>query len=152
VEDALSQNSQFALLISEFAFVVANLFLVAKNKSPMDKDYLILKRAALSRPSGEWDDDDFDVLASGAVVGRIFKVNASRNEVARETVSTERPGMEPADFCSHHTKREFAIQVTYGGYCACNRNATCFGADHSPFGRRPSHHPERAELRSRNSR
>jgi hypothetical protein len=34
---------------------------------------LILKRAAASRPSGEWDDDDFDVLADGGVVGRIFK-------------------------------------------------------------------------------
>jgi hypothetical protein len=29
---------------------------------------LILKRAAASRPSGEWNDDDFDVLADGAVV------------------------------------------------------------------------------------
>jgi hypothetical protein len=38
---------------------------------------LILKRAATSRPSGEWSDDDFDVLADGAVVGRIFKVNAA---------------------------------------------------------------------------
>jgi hypothetical protein len=26
----------------------------------MEKDYLILKRASASRPSGEWDDDDFD--------------------------------------------------------------------------------------------
>ena len=43
----------------------------------MEKDYLILKRAALSRPSGEWDDDDFDVLADRAVVGRIFKANAA---------------------------------------------------------------------------
>jgi hypothetical protein len=32
---------------------------------------LILKRASASRPSGEWDDDDYDVLADGAVVGRI---------------------------------------------------------------------------------
>ena len=60
VEDALSPNLQFALLISELAFVVANLFLAAKNKAPMDKDYLILKRAVLSRPSGEWNDDDYD--------------------------------------------------------------------------------------------
>src|SRR5215831_6649945 len=29
----------------------------------MDKDYLILKRASASRSSGEWGDDDFDVLA-----------------------------------------------------------------------------------------
>jgi hypothetical protein len=27
----------------------------------MDKDYLVLKRASASRPSGEWNDDDFDV-------------------------------------------------------------------------------------------
>jgi hypothetical protein len=43
----------------------------------MDKDYLILKRASANRPSGQWNDDDFDVLANGVVVGRIFKVNAS---------------------------------------------------------------------------
>ena len=43
----------------------------------MEKDYLILKRASASRPSGHWSDDDFDVLASGAVVGRIFKANAA---------------------------------------------------------------------------
>ena len=39
--------------------------------------HLLLKRAALSRPSGQWNDDDFDVLADAAVVGRIFKVNAA---------------------------------------------------------------------------
>jgi hypothetical protein len=77
VEDALSRNSQFALLISEFAFVVANLFLAAKNKAPMDKDYPILKRASASRPSGEWNDDDYDVFANGVVVGRIMKANAA---------------------------------------------------------------------------
>jgi len=38
---------------------------------------LILKRASASRPSGEWNDDDFDVLADGAVVGRIMKVHAA---------------------------------------------------------------------------
>jgi hypothetical protein len=35
---------------------------------------LVLSSA--TRPSGEWDDDDFDVLADGDVVGRIFKANA----------------------------------------------------------------------------
>jgi hypothetical protein len=34
---------------------------------------LILKRASASRPSGEWNDDDFDVLADGAVVGRVMR-------------------------------------------------------------------------------
>jgi hypothetical protein len=43
----------------------------------MDKDYLVLKRASGSRSSGEWKDDDFDVLADGAVVGRILKVHAA---------------------------------------------------------------------------
>jgi hypothetical protein len=38
---------------------------------------LVLKRASSSRPSGQWNDDDFDVLAEGAVVGRIFKANAA---------------------------------------------------------------------------
>jgi hypothetical protein len=43
----------------------------------MDKDYLTLKRASASRPSGEWSDDDYDVLCEGAVVGRIFKSAAA---------------------------------------------------------------------------
>jgi hypothetical protein len=38
---------------------------------------LILKRASASRPSGEWNDDDYDVLADAIVVGRIFKGNAT---------------------------------------------------------------------------
>ena len=36
---------------------------------------LVLKRALLSRSSGEWRDDDFDVLENGVIVGRIFKVS-----------------------------------------------------------------------------
>jgi hypothetical protein len=35
---------------------------------------LILKRASASRSSGEWRDDDYDVLENGVLVGRIFKV------------------------------------------------------------------------------
>ena len=38
---------------------------------------LILKRASASRPSGKWNDDDFDVLADGVVVARIVKAAAS---------------------------------------------------------------------------
>jgi hypothetical protein len=37
---------------------------------------LILKRASASRPSGEWNDDDYDVLCNGVVVGRIMQVAA----------------------------------------------------------------------------
>jgi hypothetical protein len=43
----------------------------------MDKDYLTLKRASASRTSGGWNDDDYDVLADGKVVGRIFKSAAA---------------------------------------------------------------------------
>ena len=43
----------------------------------MEKDYLILKRASASRTSGQWKEDDFDVLADGVVVGRIIKAAAS---------------------------------------------------------------------------
>jgi len=38
---------------------------------------LILKRASASRPFDEWNEDDFDVLADGIVVGRILKVHAA---------------------------------------------------------------------------
>ena len=38
---------------------------------------LSLKHASASRPSGEWRDDDYDVLADGVVLGRIFKAAAS---------------------------------------------------------------------------
>ena len=55
---------------------VANLFRPEKN-SPMEKDYLALKRTSASRPSGQWNDDDYDVLADGVVVGRLFKMNAA---------------------------------------------------------------------------
>jgi hypothetical protein len=43
----------------------------------VDKDYLTLKRASASRLSGEWSDDDYDVLADGIVVGRIMKAAAA---------------------------------------------------------------------------
>ena len=43
----------------------------------MEKDYLVLKRASASRTSGEWREDDFDVIADGVVVGRIFKVHTA---------------------------------------------------------------------------
>jgi hypothetical protein len=34
---------------------------------------LTLKRANASRPSGQWSDEDYDVLADGKVVGRIYE-------------------------------------------------------------------------------
>jgi hypothetical protein len=34
---------------------------------------LFLKRAKFSRPSGQWQDEDYDVLADGKAVGRIYE-------------------------------------------------------------------------------
>jgi hypothetical protein len=41
------------------------------------QEVLILKRASASRSSGQRSDDNFDVLADGIVVGRIFKAIAA---------------------------------------------------------------------------
>ena len=60
---------------------------------------LILKRASASRPSGEWNDDDFDVLADDIVVGRIMKAAAA-------PVGT--PWMWILAF-GHHEDRTFTI-------------------------------------------
>jgi len=38
---------------------------------------LILKHASASRPSGQWSQDDYDVLADGIVVGRIMRAIAA---------------------------------------------------------------------------
>jgi hypothetical protein len=38
---------------------------------------LLLKRASASRASGEWNEEDYDVLEDAVVVGRIFKANAA---------------------------------------------------------------------------
>jgi hypothetical protein len=61
----------------------------------VEKDYLVLKRASASRPSGDWNDDDFDVLANGVVVGRIFKANASPRQCLMDVDISLRPSRGP---------------------------------------------------------
>jgi len=39
---------------------------------------LILKRASASRPSGQWSEDDYDVIADDAVVARIMLAAAAQ--------------------------------------------------------------------------
>jgi hypothetical protein len=45
--------------------------------SPAEDDFrvtgLILKRGKLTRSSGQWQDEDYDVLADGKVVGRVYE-------------------------------------------------------------------------------
>jgi Rap1a immunity proteins len=67
----------------------------------MEKSGLILKRASASRSSGEWSDDDFDVLADGAVVGRApgsravrFARPRARNRTRLDRMSLHAPRRE----------------------------------------------------------
>jgi hypothetical protein len=62
---------------------------------------LILKRASASRPSGEWKEDDFDVLADSAVVGRIFKVPKPDRRRALELLASGRDGYTEAIMMAH---------------------------------------------------
>jgi len=48
-------------------------------------------RASASRPSGEWNDDDFDVLAHGVAIDRIFRRRAGGNAVGHRTASESCP-------------------------------------------------------------
>jgi hypothetical protein len=68
----------------------------------------VLKRASASRSSGEWNDDDFDVLANGELSGRILEANAGRNEVAVKPFVRKSMGFEQASAFIIH-KREFAM-------------------------------------------
>jgi hypothetical protein len=43
----------------------------------MSTSHLILKRASGSRSSGQWSDEDYDVLADGIVIGRVMKAAAA---------------------------------------------------------------------------
>jgi hypothetical protein len=38
----------------------------------MDPPSLILRRASVSRPSGSWSDNDFDVFDGDRCVGRVY--------------------------------------------------------------------------------
>ena len=63
----------------------------------MEKDYLMLRRASTSRPSGEWKDDDFDVILEGVVVGPSSRCMRRRSEALgcgrspSATMKTARP-------------------------------------------------------------
>jgi hypothetical protein len=66
---------------------------------------LVLKRASASRPSGEWSDDDFDVLADGAIVGGNMKVTAVPEDAPGWSGLTPPPGgHNPAMGCPSAAK------------------------------------------------
>jgi hypothetical protein len=53
---------------------------------------LILKRANFSRPSGQWQDEDYDVLADAEVIGRDLLLHQTSRAVPRSgRVAKARP-------------------------------------------------------------
>jgi hypothetical protein len=64
----------------------------------IDVTQLILKYASTSRPSGEWNDDDFDVLADGIVVGRIMKAAAAGGGNGRLAFTPLVPGFFQSNY------------------------------------------------------
>jgi hypothetical protein len=52
---------------------------------------LIPKRASASRQGGEWNDDDYDVLDDGVVIGRIYRrAGAPEDPADPKTVAATR--------------------------------------------------------------
>jgi hypothetical protein len=49
---------------------------------------LILKRASASRPSGEWNEDDYDVLADGA--SSLMMMALESSDLRGSATSTQR--------------------------------------------------------------
>jgi hypothetical protein len=77
---------------------------------------LILKRAAASRTSGEWREDDYDVVADGIVVGRIMKVTAAPKDAPWMWTLAYRPcasGDESAQITDVHTVRLLPCQALH---------------------------------------
>jgi len=69
---------------------------VAEFKIRMTTKSLVLKRGEFSRSSGQWKDEDYDVLENGAVVGRITR-EAAMAAFAKSGVapSDTSPSCEP---------------------------------------------------------
>jgi hypothetical protein len=73
-----------------------------------------LNRASVSRPSGQWNDDDFDVLANGEVVGRIYKANAA--PVGSPWMWTLAFGHQKVAARRRSTAETFAKLLPHGSY------------------------------------
>src|SRR5262249_29253595 len=55
-----------------------------QDRTGMEKDYLILKRASASRPSGEWNDDNFDVLANALSLAASSRFTSRPSAASRQ--------------------------------------------------------------------
>ena len=86
----------------------------------MQKDYLILKRASVSRSSGQWSDDDFDVLAEGVVVGR--RDFAPRSSMGTLQLSTRCSSL------AFTPSRSFAVRISPTSLASPSARAIAPGA------------------------
>jgi hypothetical protein len=80
-------------------------------------EYLILKRASASRPSGEWNDDDYDVLADGASAacdGNERNVGGAPPKVCHSSLKLEHHIMAWAVFPGDEHERAVIELVTAG--------------------------------------
>src|SRR5262245_54154815 len=65
------------VILSSVFFALGIVAALGIPQTGADMGQLILKSANASRSSGEWSDDDYDVVAEGIVVGRIMKATAA---------------------------------------------------------------------------
>jgi hypothetical protein len=79
---------------------------ITRPATPMSS--LILKRASTSRPSGQWGDDDYDVLCDGEAGGRIMRVGAG--------APLAQPSFWGLAF-GHHEGRTPTDQGAAAGFC-----------------------------------
>jgi hypothetical protein len=88
---------------------------------------LILKRASASRPSGEWNEDDFDVLADGVVVGRILQSERGARRLALDvdvSLRASRRSDADARLCRDTRGRDGRIREKL----AANMTGSCIAA------------------------
>jgi hypothetical protein len=82
---------------------------VAEFKIRMTTKSLVLKRGSASRSSGEWRDDDYDVLENGVVVGRICKEEAAPPDRSWEWASGHSAATIRRAAHGYETTREAAM-------------------------------------------
>jgi hypothetical protein len=86
---------------------------------------LILKRASASRSSGQWSDDDYDVLEDGVVVGRISKEPAApQGRQWGGRAATRRPrSNEPHTVTSRRERPRWQRSLRVGGASNARRRS-----------------------------
>lgn len=78
------------------------------------KDTLILKLGALSRESGSWGPDDYDVLCNGKRVGRIMHTRyASRELPWFWSIDSFHIGQRPQPLCQGHEASKAAAMAAF---------------------------------------